>query len=229
MLLASCSFAWAGAPARPASRRTTPVSLKAPVEILVTGVNSRRISSKIVIQNNMDAVWRTLTDYDNLSTHVPNLIKSYRVPQKDGAIRVFQEGAQNVVGFDFSASLLMVMKEVRRDALRRPLPQPYLSFTCVESFFFQVFSGEWRLVDAGAGDGGTKVVGNTPSSKRSTRTRQIGHDPPRASSSAEHSAHAIECRQGRRSVLGGAERQIMHSRSRGGHPLPSTRCPATTA
>ena len=43
------------------------------------------------------------------------------------------------------------MKEVRR-VLRRP--QPYLSFTCVESFFFQVFSGEWRLVDAGAGDGG---------------------------------------------------------------------------
>ena len=166
--LASCSFAWAGAPAagvadpptqllrarRPTSRRTALISCKAPVEILVTGVNSRRISSKIVIQNNMDAVWRTLTDYDNLSLHVPNLIKSYRVPQNDGSIRVFQEGAQNVVGFDFSASLLMDMKEVRRDALRRPLPQPYLSFTCVESFFFQVFSGEWRLVDAGAGDGG---------------------------------------------------------------------------
>ena len=155
MILVLAADAWAGAPARPASRRTTPVSLKAPVEILVTGVNSRRISSKIVIQNNMDAVWRTLTDYDNLSSYVPNLIKSYRVPQKDGkSIRVFQEGAQNVVGFDFSASLLMDMKEVRRDALRRPLPQPYLSFTCVESFFFQVFSGEWRLVDAGAGDGG---------------------------------------------------------------------------
>lgn len=45
-------------------------------------------------------------------------------------IRVYQEGAQNIAGFQFRASLTMEMTEILTDALRRPLPAPRLTFRC---------------------------------------------------------------------------------------------------
>mmetsp|Transcript_38394 Transcript_38394/g.95509 ORF Transcript_38394/g.95509 Transcript_38394/m.95509 type:complete len:244 (+) Transcript_38394:214-945(+) len=113
-----------------------------PVDIVVTGINSRCISASCVIAASPDQVWKILTDYDNLSTHVPNLVKSERRPHPTGGIRLFQEGAQKIVGFDFRASLTMDMTEVTEEGRTQP---SRIKFTLVESLMFAAFEGEWRL------------------------------------------------------------------------------------
>ena len=67
------------------------------------------------------AVWlRDHADYDNLSTHVPNLVESSRRTHPTGGIRIFQEGAQKIVGFDFRASLVMDMTEFTDEVCGSP-------------------------------------------------------------------------------------------------------------
>ena len=85
--------------------------------------------------------WSILTDYDNLATHVPNLVESSRRPHPTGGIRLYQEGAQKIIGFDFRASLTMDMLEVTDEARALSLIQ----FKLVESAMFSHFDGEWRV------------------------------------------------------------------------------------
>jgi len=119
--------------------------------------NSRRISGQIVIPRPVDDVWAILTDYDNLSTHVPNLVESKRVNalstkvlNPDGApgdgtyeCRLFQKGAQKMAGFEFGASVTMDMVEkvLGNDTNEERIIQ----FKCVESQFFSEFDGEWKV------------------------------------------------------------------------------------
>lgn len=89
------------------------------------------------------AVWlRDHADYDNLSTHVPNLVESSRRTHPTGGIRIFQEGAQKIVGFDFRASLTMDMQETVEEGASRPTR---IAFKLVESAMFASFDGEWRV------------------------------------------------------------------------------------
>ena len=81
------------------------------VKIEAPSLNTRKISASIIVDTPMQEVWSILTDYNNLATHVPNLVKSYVVPNAAGDIRLFQEGAQKIIGFDFRASLFMQMQE----------------------------------------------------------------------------------------------------------------------
>lgn len=60
---------------------------------------------------NAQDVWLTLTDYDRLAEYVPNLTQSKVKPSDDGKIKLWQEGAQKIVGFDFRASVEMFMDE----------------------------------------------------------------------------------------------------------------------
>ena len=47
------------------------------VNIHRTSSNSRRISGEMILNNiPIDIIWTILTDYDNLSVHVPNLVES---------------------------------------------------------------------------------------------------------------------------------------------------------
>ena len=62
-------------------------SAGAATRITITGINSRRISSSIVIDRSMKSVWAILTDYDNLANIVPNLVASRRLPNAD-SIRI---------------------------------------------------------------------------------------------------------------------------------------------
>lgn len=144
--------------------------------------NSRRIGGEITIDRPLDDVWAILTDYDNLSTHVPNLVESERVdrgrPPENGEpgdgryeCRLFQRGAQRIVGFEFAADVTMDMVEsvvvagkdrLRLDRVGRPrspsdadvlFPEErHISFACVDSRFFSEFDGEWRVVSNAAGD-----------------------------------------------------------------------------
>ena len=97
-----------------------------------TSSNSRRISGEMIMNVPVDLVWGILTDYDNLSTHVPNLVESRvinsgssnsknndsggRRRRKDSATtssppRVYQRGAQRIFGFEFGADVTMDMVE----------------------------------------------------------------------------------------------------------------------
>jgi len=101
-----------------------------PVKILSPSRNSRTILGSIFIPSvTADDVWSILTDYDRLSVHVPNLVESARrnddggTPAgsgKNGAgcagdgsyrCRLYQRGAQKIVGFTFGASVTMAMEE----------------------------------------------------------------------------------------------------------------------
>jgi hypothetical protein len=73
------------------------------VVIEAPSMNSRRITADVIIDAPIETVWRILSDYNNLATHVPNLIQSYLVPVPNSPekLRLFQEGAQKIIGFDF--------------------------------------------------------------------------------------------------------------------------------
>ena len=72
------------------------------VKIDRTSANSRRIGGSITVRQPAQTVWDILTDYDDLSTHVPNLVESKTVPpqQGPGRRRLYQKGAQKIVGFE---------------------------------------------------------------------------------------------------------------------------------
>ena len=138
------------------------------VKIERTSPNSRRIAGEIIISKSMDDVWAILTDYDNLAIHVPNLVESRRVGpnvspnnnQGDGSYkcRLFQKGAQKIIGFEFGASVTMDMTEnIRMSNVVTPRvlklgkekkvqagEQRRINFKCVESQFFSEFDGEWK-------------------------------------------------------------------------------------
>eukprot|EP01031_Cornospumella_fuschlensis_P028138 gene28138-33979_t len=115
------------------------------VDIASPSMNSRRITAHIQIDTPRDTVWSILTDYNNLTTHVPNLVKSYLVPHPAGKRRLFQEGAQKIVGFDFRASLTMEMDEQRDDISYNPSREWSIRFRLIESRMFDSFDGIWQL------------------------------------------------------------------------------------
>ena len=121
------------------AKRTSEVLIESP------SLNSRRITANIIVDGSIEDVWNILTDYDNLSTHIPNLVQSNRVRASDpNRIRLFQEGAQKIVGFDFRASLTMDMKEVYEDD-GQAARERKIKFEHVESLMFSTFDGEWTL------------------------------------------------------------------------------------
>ncbi|CAN0487015.1 unnamed protein product, partial [Ectocarpus sp. 8 AP-2014] len=93
---------------------------------------------------NLQDVWLTLTDYDRLAKYVPNLTQSKVRPSNDGGIRLWQEGAQKIVGFDFRASVEMFMEEHFGDPENR-MAQRKLTFGLLDSRMFNEFDGEWRM------------------------------------------------------------------------------------
>ena len=123
------------------------------VRIDRTSANSRRIAGEISMDTSLENAWGILTDYNNLSIHVPNLLES-QVQQTqsrntqpgDGQhrCRLYQKGAQKIVGFDFSASVTMDMTErVVSDRQRQ------IQFKCVDSQFFSEFDGTWTVLSEG--------------------------------------------------------------------------------
>ena len=121
------------------------------VRIERTSANSRKIAGDITVPTPMEDVWAILSDYDRLATHVPNLVESRVVSRPsrgepgDGSYRckLFQKGAQTIVGFEFGASLTMEMTE-QVLAATEANQERKIGFRCVDSFFFSGFDGEWR-------------------------------------------------------------------------------------
>ncbi|KAL3810926.1 hypothetical protein ACHAXA_001099 [Cyclostephanos tholiformis] len=154
------------------------------VRIDRTSPNSRRISGEIVVTSTIDDVWAILTDYDDLARHVPNLVASRRLTDGGGhpgdgshRCRLYQRGAQKIVGFEFGADVTMDMTErivVPRGGVKSSkisvggtnggdavggggteraggglfFPEERrIDFRCVDSQFFSEFDGTWRVVE----------------------------------------------------------------------------------
>jgi hypothetical protein len=109
------------------------------VNIHRTSSNSRRISGEMIMNNvPIDIIWEILTDYDNLSVHVPNLVESRVIDNgADVVPRVYQMGAQRIFGFEFGADVTLDMRE--HISSRRQV----IDFKCVDSQFFSEFDGSW--------------------------------------------------------------------------------------
>lgn len=135
-----------------------------PVRIERTSANSRKIAGEITVDAALEDVWAILTDYDRLAVHVPNLIQSkITVPGTTGEpgdgryqCRLYQQGAQKIVGFQFGADVTMEMTEkITVDAPHSnanpdvpSLPQQrQIGFKCVDSFFFSEFDGSWLVAE----------------------------------------------------------------------------------
>lgn len=143
------------------------------VRIDRTSPNSRRISGEIVVDAPLLDVWAILTDYDNLSTHVPNLVSSKRLKSGsptghngDGSYecRLYQRGAQKIIGFEFGADVTMDMREEivvagKRGDITKSHEydvdnthsselfdeERMIHFKCVDSQFFSEFDGTWSV------------------------------------------------------------------------------------
>ena len=91
-------------------------SKKKHVELVIEAptLNTRQITSSIIIDSSIDNIWSILTDYNNLSTHIPNVSQSYLIdlPDDPNKIRLFQEGSQSIAGFSFSANLIIDIFEL---------------------------------------------------------------------------------------------------------------------
>ena len=134
------------------------------VRIDRTSPNSRRIAGEIVVNASLMDVWAILTDYDNLAVHVPNLVASKRIRTGTGEggdgshkCRLYQRGAQKIVGFEFGADVTMDMAEQivvpGHEAGKIDLSpnnmfpeERRIDFKCVDSQFFSEFDGTWRVV-----------------------------------------------------------------------------------
>ena len=126
-------------------------------------MNSRKITASILVNSPIDDVWSIITDYDHLAVHVPNLVQSYVIPvagsngqapiistgaligsNQNKNVRIFQEGAQKIIGFDFKASLTMDMRE-EEESEGRALKEKKLIFKLAESSMFSSFDGSWSI------------------------------------------------------------------------------------
>lgn len=127
------------------------------VRIERTSPNSRQISGEITVPTPLSDVWAILTDYNRLAIHVPNLVESKIISSKgkgtqgDGQYqcRLYQKGAQKIIGFEFGADVTMDMTEkivVDTHTDRHAstiLQERKIMFKCVDSMFFSSFDGEW--------------------------------------------------------------------------------------
>lgn len=128
-----------------------------------TSANSRQISGEITVPTPLSDVWAILTDYNRLAVHVPNLVDSKIVSsgdrgyQGDGQYRcrLYQKGAQKIIGFEFGADVTMDMTETTTAAphTSNDVQQRKILFKCVDSMFFTNFDGEWTATEV-AGDNG---------------------------------------------------------------------------
>lgn len=117
-----------------------------------TSPNSRRISGEMIMNIPIDTIWSILTDYDNLSVHVPNLVESKVISNRGRSPRVYQRGAQRIFGFEFGADVTMDMTEhvhllssssSSSTDDEGMLKQCVIDFKCVDSQFFSEFDGSW--------------------------------------------------------------------------------------
>lgn len=93
------------------------------------------ISSGIFINASREEVWKTLTDYDNLSKTLPKVVASRLIEQKNGEIIIDQTGRTGILIFE---KIVNFRLKINEEYLQR------ISFEQI-SGDFHVYHGEWLL------------------------------------------------------------------------------------
>jgi hypothetical protein len=145
-LVVATQMAWFEGP-NPSSKKLAKVYIESPT------INSRKITSSITIDGTPEDVYSILTDYNNLADSIPNLTKSYLVPSPVGVKRIFQEGAQRIIGFEFRASLIMDMVEYGAHFTVPQTPSYFSSSSAYSTTPVVMRQQQWALDGVRRGNG----------------------------------------------------------------------------
>ena len=108
--------------------------------------NTIMFNSSIFIEKDIDTVWKKMTDYNNLSSFIPNLNQSYAISTYETGnktyTKVFQQGSEKIssLNLEITAEVIMNMhEEINKE-------NKTLYFTLEKSNFFSTFYGSWILL-----------------------------------------------------------------------------------
>ncbi|MEN9879050.1 MAG: hypothetical protein RLZZ158_2089 [Cyanobacteriota bacterium] len=103
---------------------------------------TRRLAAQLLLPLGAEAVWEVLTDYEQLQSFIPNLVRS-RLLSRDGCkVLLEQTGGQRFAGLCFTASVRLELLERREDGI--------LGFRMVAGDFRR-FEGAWTVSGDGQG------------------------------------------------------------------------------
>jgi ribosome-associated toxin RatA of RatAB toxin-antitoxin module len=97
---------------------------------------ARRLAAQLRTPLSVELLWKVLTDYENLSTFIPNLARSAVLAKTGNRVHLAQVGSQQLLGLKFSAQVELELTEHLADGL--------LQFRMVKGDFRR-FEGIWRL------------------------------------------------------------------------------------
>ena len=97
---------------------------------------ARRLAAQLRTPLSVELLWKVLTDYENLSTFIPNLASSAVLTKTGNTVRLAQVGSQQLLGLKFSAQVELELTEHLADGL--------LQFRMVKGDFRRC-EGNWRL------------------------------------------------------------------------------------
>jgi ribosome-associated toxin RatA of RatAB toxin-antitoxin module len=96
----------------------------------------RRLAVQLRLNLAPDSIWTVLTDYNNLSQFIPNLLYSRQLWRRGSVVGLEQEGAQQFIGLQFRAKVELELTE--------HLEERRLSFV-MRKGDFRRFEGLWQL------------------------------------------------------------------------------------
>ncbi len=97
---------------------------------------TRRLAAQLRTPLKFDQLWGILTDYDQLSRYIPNLVKSSLLSRDGNRVTLRQVGSQNLMGFNFSATVFLELIEDFHSGT--------LSFSLLKGDFRR-FEGAWSI------------------------------------------------------------------------------------
>jgi ribosome-associated toxin RatA of RatAB toxin-antitoxin module len=102
----------------------------------------RRLAVQLRLSIDPEWVWTVLTDYDQLSSFIPNLQTSRLLWRRANVVGLEQEGAQSFMGLRFKARVQLELTE--------HLQERRLSFVMTKGDFRR-FEGAWQIGQNAAG------------------------------------------------------------------------------
>ena len=112
----------------------TSTAIQQTMERLPHGV--RRLAVQLRTPLPSTVLWEVLTDYSRLDEFIPNLVSSQVVFHQDHKIQLKQIGSQQLLGFRFSAEVLLELTEYKANGL--------LTFIMLKGDFRR-FEGSWQV------------------------------------------------------------------------------------
>ena len=97
---------------------------------------TRRLAAQLTTSASFESLWNVLTDYDQLSLYIPNLLSSKKIYRNNNIVHLKQVGAQDFLGMKFSAEVTINLLEEKDLGL--------LKFSLIKGDF-RKFEGSWKV------------------------------------------------------------------------------------